>query len=48
MLKGADQTIAWADKELSKLDNGERTLEKIKKKSSVQNQNKLDQHQFTM
>ena len=30
MLKGADRTIAWADKEINKLDNnGERTLEKI-------------------
>ena len=32
MLKGADQTIAWADREISKLDNGERTLEKIEEK----------------
>ena len=32
MLKGADRTIAWADKELIKLDNGERTLEKIQEK----------------
>ena len=33
MLKGADRTIAWADREIEKLDNnGERTLEKINEK----------------
>ena len=32
MLEGADRTIAWADKELIKLDNGERTLENITEK----------------
>ena len=32
MLDGADRTIAWADREISKLDNGERTLEKIQEK----------------
>ena len=32
MLDGADRTIDWADREISKLDNGERTLEKIQEK----------------
>ena len=33
MLDGADRTIAWADREINKLDdNGERTLEKITEK----------------
>mgnify|MGYP003109722515 CR=1 FL=1 len=32
MLKGADRTKSWADKELLKLDNGERTLENITEK----------------
>ena len=33
MLEGADRTIAWADKELIKLDNGERTLGKYNRKN---------------
>jgi HK97 family phage prohead protease len=32
MLDGADRTIAWADREIIKLDDGERTLEKIEEK----------------
>ena len=32
MLEGADRTSDWADREISKLDNGERTLERIQKK----------------
>ncbi|BCV06324.1 MAG: hypothetical protein CM15mV130_270 [Caudoviricetes sp.] len=48
MIAGANRTIDWADREKAKLDNGERTLEKINEKSSVQNQNKLAQHRCTM
>ena len=32
MLDGADRTQAWADRQINKLDNGERTLEKINEK----------------
>ena len=32
MLEGADRTSDWADREISKLDNGERTLERIQEK----------------
>ena len=32
MLKGADRTSDWADREINKLDNGERTLERIQEK----------------
>ena len=32
MLNGADRTSDWADREISKLDNGERTLERIQEK----------------
>jgi len=32
MLSGADRTSDWADREISKLDNGERTLERIQEK----------------
>ena len=32
MLEGADRTSDWADREINKLDNGERTLERIQEK----------------